>query len=157
MQTRWTAWPPRPIAPKRSGFSEACLLENEIDPADRTVVHWLTLADTIRGFPRHLSQHPGGFVIGRDKSSRLVPVENAVMDNRSSIQWDKDDLDSTRLIKVDIFALGMLDGPNVTKGTASEAHRERPEHRASPRNPDKETPHAGRQDEPRRTRSPQAT
>jgi error-prone DNA polymerase len=55
-------------------ISEACLLENEIDPADPMVVHWLTLADTIRGFPRHLSQHPGGFVIGRDKISRLVPA-----------------------------------------------------------------------------------
>lgn len=89
-------------------ISEACLLENEIDPTNPTVVHWLTIADTIRGFPRHLSQHPGGFVIGRDKISRLVPVENAAMDNRSIIQWDKDDLDSTGLIKVDILALGML-------------------------------------------------
>ncbi|MDM0029112.1 error-prone DNA polymerase [Variovorax saccharolyticus] len=89
-------------------ISEACLLDNEIDPTDATVVHWLTLADTIRGFPRHLSQHPGGFVIARDKISRLVPVENAAMDNRSIIQWDKDDLDATGLIKVDILALGML-------------------------------------------------
>jgi error-prone DNA polymerase len=89
-------------------ISEACLLENEINPADPKVVHWLTIADTIRGFPRHLSQHPGGFVIGRDKLSRLVPVENAAMENRSIIQWDKDDLDSTGLIKVDILALGML-------------------------------------------------
>jgi error-prone DNA polymerase len=89
-------------------ISEACLLENEINPADPTVIWWLTIADTIRGFPRHLSQHPGGFVIGRDKVSRLVPVENAAMENRSIIQWDKDDLDSTGLIKVDILALGML-------------------------------------------------
>ncbi|CAN7385989.1 error-prone DNA polymerase [Variovorax sp. LjRoot178] len=89
-------------------ISEACLIENEIDPNDPAVIQWLTLADTIRGFPRHLSQHPGGFVIGRDKVSRLVPVENAAMENRSIIQWDKDDLDSTGLIKVDILALGML-------------------------------------------------
>jgi error-prone DNA polymerase len=89
-------------------ISEACLLENGIDPADPRVIHWLTIADTIRGFPRHLSQHPGGFVIGRDKLSRLVPVENAAMENRSVIQWDKDDLDATGLIKVDILALGML-------------------------------------------------
>jgi error-prone DNA polymerase len=67
-------------------ISEACLLENGIDPADPRVIHWLTIADTIRGFPRHLSQHPGGFVIGRDKLSRLVPVENAAMENRSVIQ-----------------------------------------------------------------------
>jgi error-prone DNA polymerase len=89
-------------------ISEACLLENAIDPTDQQVIHWLTIADTIRGFPRHLSQHPGGFVIGRDKICRLVPVENAAMENRSIIQWDKDDLDSTGLIKVDILALGML-------------------------------------------------
>ncbi|SEB25035.1 error-prone DNA polymerase [Variovorax sp. YR216] len=89
-------------------ISEACLLENEIDPNDLKVIQWLTIADTIRGFPRHLSQHPGGFVIGRDRLSRLVPVENAAMENRSIIQWDKDDLDSTGLIKVDILALGML-------------------------------------------------
>ncbi|MDM0109917.1 error-prone DNA polymerase [Variovorax sp. J22R24] len=89
-------------------ISEACLLENEIDPSNPKVIHWLTIADTLRGFPRHLSQHPGGFVIGRDKVSRLVPVENAAMENRSIIQWDKDDLDATGLIKVDILALGML-------------------------------------------------
>ncbi|MFZ3119224.1 MAG: error-prone DNA polymerase [Variovorax sp.] len=89
-------------------ISEACLLENEIDPTSPAVIRWLVLADTIRGFPRHLSQHPGGFVIGRDKLSRLVPVENAAMENRSIIQWDKDDLDATGLIKVDILALGML-------------------------------------------------
>ncbi len=60
------------------------------------------------GFPRHLSQHPGGFVIARGKLSRLVPIENAAMADRSVIQWDKDDLDALGLLKVDILALGML-------------------------------------------------
>jgi error-prone DNA polymerase len=60
------------------------------------------------GFPRHLSQHPGGFVIARDDLARLVPVENAAMDDRSVIQWDKDDLDALGLLKVDVLALGML-------------------------------------------------
>ena len=60
------------------------------------------------GFPRHLSQHSGGFVIARDKLSRLVPIENASMKERSIIQWDKDDLESLGLLKVDVLALGML-------------------------------------------------
>ncbi|MDM0012003.1 error-prone DNA polymerase [Variovorax sp. J22P168] len=89
-------------------ISEACLIENEIDPADRMVKLWLMLANEIRDFPRHLSQHPGGFVISRDKLSRLVPVENASMENRSVVQWDKNDLDALGLIKVDVLALGIL-------------------------------------------------
>jgi error-prone DNA polymerase len=60
------------------------------------------------GFPRHLSQHPGGFVIARDKLSRLVPIEKAAMQGRSVVQWDKDDLDALGLLKIDILALGML-------------------------------------------------
>ncbi len=69
---------------------------------------WLSLADTLVGFARHLSQHPGGFVIAREDLAQLVPVENASMAGRSVIQWDKDDLDALGLIKVDILALGML-------------------------------------------------
>ena len=88
--------------------SDACLIENELDPADWRVKQWLHLANEIRDFPRHLSQHPGGFVIARDKLSRLVPVENASMENRSVVQWDKNDLDALGLIKVDVLALGML-------------------------------------------------
>ena len=69
---------------------------------------WATLASLLLGFPRHLSQHPGGFVIARGKLSRLVPIENAAMADRSVIQWDKDDLDELGLLKVDVLALGML-------------------------------------------------
>ncbi|MFZ6765934.1 error-prone DNA polymerase [Undibacterium sp. Di26W] len=69
---------------------------------------WATLATQLLGFPRHLSQHSGGFVITRGKLSRLVPIENAAMENRSVIQWDKDDLESLGLMKVDVLALGML-------------------------------------------------
>ena len=60
------------------------------------------------GFPRHLSQHSGGFVIARDRLDRLVPIENAAMDDRTVIQWDKDDLDALGLLKIDVLALGML-------------------------------------------------
>ena len=69
---------------------------------------WAELSHTLMGFPRHLSQHPGGFVISRGKLSRLVPIENAAMKERSVVQWDKDDLDALRILKVDVLALGML-------------------------------------------------
>ena len=68
----------------------------------------LTLARTLLGFPRHLSQHVGGFVIARDLLEELVPVENAAMPDRTVIQWDKDDLDALGLLKVDVLGLGML-------------------------------------------------
>jgi error-prone DNA polymerase len=84
------------------------LRENGFDPAAPLVQQWMELTHTLIGFPRHLSQHPGGFVIARDTLADLVPVENASMEGRSVIQWDKDDLDALRLIKVDILALGML-------------------------------------------------
>ncbi|MEO6958388.1 MAG: error-prone DNA polymerase [Burkholderiaceae bacterium] len=69
---------------------------------------WAGLAQTLMGFPRHLSQHPGGFVISRGKLCRLVPIENAAMPERSIVQWDKDDLDAMGFLKIDILALGML-------------------------------------------------
>ncbi len=69
---------------------------------------WLDLSRQIQRFPRHLSQHVGGFVLTQGKLTRLVPVENAAMPDRSIIQWDKDDLDTMGLLKVDVLALGML-------------------------------------------------
>ncbi len=84
------------------------LLENGFDPDSPLCRLWVELTQTLIGFPRHLSQHPGGFVIARDDLAELVPVEMAAMPGRSVIQWDKDDLDALRLVKVDILALGML-------------------------------------------------
>jgi error-prone DNA polymerase len=72
------------------------------------VKKWLWLAKQMKGFPRHLSQHVGGFVISRGRLDRLVPIENAAMEDRSIIQWDKDDIDALGLMKVDVLALGML-------------------------------------------------
>jgi error-prone DNA polymerase len=66
------------------------------------------LAAALRGFPRHLSQHVGGFVISRGPLAELVPIENAAMPERTLIQWDKDDLEALGLLKVDVLALGML-------------------------------------------------
>ena len=84
------------------------LRENGFDPDAPLVRLWAELTRQLIGFPRHLSQHPGGFVIARDQIAQLVPVENAAMKDRSVIQWDKDDLDTLGLLKVDILALGML-------------------------------------------------
>ncbi|WP_245503657.1 error-prone DNA polymerase [Aquabacterium lacunae] len=84
------------------------LAEIGLDPADRRVQQWMELTAVLVGFPRHLSQHTGGFVIARDLLCRMVPIENAAMPDRSVIQWDKDDLDALGLLKVDVLALGML-------------------------------------------------
>ena len=80
----------------------------ELDPHSPRVEKWLILAEQLRGFPRHLSQHVGGFVISRGRLDRLVPIENAAMAERSIIQWDKDDINALGLMKVDVLALGML-------------------------------------------------
>ncbi|MBC7958197.1 MAG: PHP domain-containing protein, partial [Cytophagales bacterium] len=87
---------------------EERLRETGFDPEAPLVRLWMELTHQLIGFPRHLSQHPGGFVIARDQLSHLVPVENAAMEGRSVIQWEKDDLESLGLMKVDILALGML-------------------------------------------------
>jgi error-prone DNA polymerase len=87
----------------QSRFAEA-----GVNPRSPVVSQFLTLVQAILGFPRHLSQHVGGFVISSGPLSQLVPVENAAMVDRTIIQWDKDDLESLGLLKIDILALGML-------------------------------------------------
>jgi error-prone DNA polymerase len=77
-------------------------------PDSPVIARLIALTNELMGFPRHLSQHVGGFVIARDLLERMVPVENAAMENRTVIQWDKDDLDALGLLKVDCLALGML-------------------------------------------------
>ncbi|WP_293780348.1 error-prone DNA polymerase [uncultured Oxalicibacterium sp.] len=89
-------------------ISEERLRESGFDPEASVVKKLVELTQTLIGFPRHLSQHVGGFVIAQDNLARLVPIENASMKDRSVIQWDKDDLDALRLLKVDVLALGML-------------------------------------------------
>ncbi|MFS2077139.1 error-prone DNA polymerase [Telluria sp. Tellsp131] len=84
------------------------LAESGLDPESPLSQQWASLAQRLLGFPRHLSQHPGGFVMARGQLSRLVPIENATMEDRSVIQWDKDDLEELGLMKVDVLALGML-------------------------------------------------
>ncbi len=86
----------------------ALVREAGLDPESRVVRQLLDLTETLVGFPRHLSQHVGGFVISRGPLAELVPIENAAMPERTVIQWDKDDLEALGLLKVDLLALGML-------------------------------------------------
>jgi error-prone DNA polymerase len=96
---RW--WDGRQVIPER-------MREAGLDP-DATINKLLfLLINLIVGFPRHLSQHVGGFIISQGPLGRLVPIENAAMPERSVIQWDKDDLEALGLLKVDVLALGML-------------------------------------------------
>ncbi|HXS53124.1 MAG TPA: error-prone DNA polymerase [Usitatibacter sp.] len=94
-------WDNRAVLEKR-------LAEGGFDVASGVVRQVIALTQELVGFPRHLSQHPGGFVIDNRRLSRLVPVENASMPERTVIQWDKDDLDALGLLKVDVLGLGML-------------------------------------------------
>ena len=94
-------WDGRNVAPDR-------LIEAGFDPEAPLMQTLMLMTEALIGFPRHLSQHSGGFVIARDKLTRLVPIENAAMPDRTVIQWDKDDLDALGLLKVDVLALGML-------------------------------------------------
>jgi error-prone DNA polymerase len=99
--------------------------ESGLDPENPLIVAWASLAGQILNFPRHLSQHSGGFVISRGKLTRLVPVENAAMADRSAIQWDKDDLEALGLLKIDVLALGMLSAIRRTLDIVSEQRGER--------------------------------
>ncbi|PWR04374.1 error-prone DNA polymerase [Meridianimarinicoccus roseus] len=90
------------------GMTRARLAEIGLDPDDPRLCLTLELVAEIQGFPRHLSQHVGGFVITEGRLDELVPIENASMDGRTVICWDKDDIDALGILKVDILALGML-------------------------------------------------
>ncbi|WP_194436222.1 error-prone DNA polymerase [Vibrio fluminensis] len=87
---------------------QAQIVQLGIEPSSLKGEQFIQLVNEIMGFPRHLSQHVGGFVISSGPLYELVPVENASMTNRTVIQWDKDDLESLALLKVDVLALGML-------------------------------------------------
>ncbi|HVN34442.1 MAG TPA: error-prone DNA polymerase [Casimicrobiaceae bacterium] len=97
----FAGWDGRNVLPER-------IREAGFEPDNPAIVRLSALANELMGFPRHLSQHVGGFVIARDRIERMVPVENAAMKARTVLQWDKDDLDALGLLKVDCLALGML-------------------------------------------------
>ena len=91
-----------------AGVTEQQLRDLNLNPEDRRLRLTLELAAQLRGAPRHLSQHPGGFVLTHDRLDDLVPIEPAAMEGRQIIEWDKDDIDALRFMKVDVLALGML-------------------------------------------------
>ncbi len=115
-----------PAPSARMTVFEERLREAGFDPENPVILRLMRLVAAILGFPRHLSQHVGGFVISKGPLSRLVPIENAAMTERTVIQWDKDDLEALGLLKVDCLALGMLtairrafDLVNAYKGSKS--------------------------------------
>jgi error-prone DNA polymerase len=90
------------------GISEEDARKTGLDPQDRRLLMALDLARELLGFPRHLSQHVGGFVITKGPLDEVVPIGNAAMEDRTFVEWDKDDLDELGILKVDVLALGML-------------------------------------------------
>jgi len=95
------------------GWSSASVNGNDarragLDPDERRIAQMMELSREIIGFPRHLSQHVGGFVITRSRLDEVVPILHSAMDGRDIIEWDKDDLDALKMLKIDVLALGML-------------------------------------------------
>jgi error-prone DNA polymerase len=91
-----------------SELKESQVRQGRLDPFNRTIKRAVNAANDLIEFPRHLSQHVGGFVLTRDRLDEIVPVGPATMEDRHFIEWDKDDIDTLRMMKVDVLALGML-------------------------------------------------
>jgi len=98
--TVWGSW--------GDGLSEMQVKQAGFDPKNTMVVRAVELATELIEFPRHLSQHVGGYVLTQDRLDTYVPIGNAAMDDRTFIEWDKDDVDALHMMKVDVLALGML-------------------------------------------------
>jgi error-prone DNA polymerase len=91
-----------------SELKESQVRQGRLDPFNQLIARAVKVANELIGFPRHLSQHVGGFVLTRDRLDEIVPIGPARMQNRYFIEWDKDDIDTLRMMKVDVLALGML-------------------------------------------------
>ena len=98
--TQWGSW--------GSDIKDAHIRQAGLDPANPMIRRAVNFAIRLLGFPRHLSQHVGGFILARGRLDDIVPIGNAAMDKRTFIEWDKDDIDALGLMKVDVLALGML-------------------------------------------------
>jgi error-prone DNA polymerase len=98
--TVWGSW--------GEGYTQQQFEQAGLDPSNPVIERAVHLATELIGFPRHLSQHVGGYVLTQDRLDSYVPIGNAAMDNRTFIEWDKDDVDALRMMKVDVLALGML-------------------------------------------------
>ena len=100
--------PASPGAGEKKASPTKNLNDLNLNLSDRRLRMTLDLARELIGTPRHLSQHPGGFVLTLDRLDELVPIEPAAMDDRQVIEWDKDDIDALKFMKVDVLGLGML-------------------------------------------------
>lgn len=98
--TNWGSW--------GSEIGDARIRQAGLDPTNPTIRRAVDFATRLLGYPRHLSQHVGGFVLSRGRLDETVPIGNAAMDDRTFIEWDRDDIDELGLMKVDVLALGML-------------------------------------------------
>ncbi|MET0446238.1 MAG: error-prone DNA polymerase [Pseudorhodoplanes sp.] len=98
--TVWGSW--------GKGLNEMQVKQAGLDPSNPAIVQAVALATQLIEFPRHLSQHVGGYVLTQDSLDTYVPIGNAAMDDRTFIEWDKDDVDTMKMMKVDVLALGML-------------------------------------------------
>nr|Q07QK9.1 RecName: Full=Error-prone DNA polymerase [Rhodopseudomonas palustris BisA53] len=98
--TVWGSW--------GKGLNEMQVRQAGLDPTNPMIVRAIDLATELIGFPRHLSQHVGGYVLTQDRLDEFVPIGNAAMEERTFIEWDKDDIDAVKMMKVDVLALGML-------------------------------------------------
>ncbi len=113
--TVWGSW--------GDGLTFEQVTEAGFDPADLRLCQTLALTGELIGFPRHLSQHVGGFVLTRGRLDETVPIGNAAMADRTFIEWDKDDIDALGILKVDILALGMLTCIRKAFALIGEHHR----------------------------------
>ncbi|MGZ5829985.1 MAG: helix-hairpin-helix domain-containing protein, partial [Xanthobacteraceae bacterium] len=107
------------------GLPDDHIRQAGFDPANPKIRQAIDLANALIGFPRHLSQHVGGFVLTRGRLDDTVPVANAAMDERTFIEWDKDDIDTIGLMKVDVLALGMLSCLRRTLDLLRDHHQEK--------------------------------
>jgi error-prone DNA polymerase len=98
--TQWGSW--------GNDVTDAHVRQAGLDPANPMIRRTVGLATRLLGFPRHLSQHVGGFILARGRLDEMAPIGNAAMEKRTFIEWDKDDIDALGLMKVDVLALGML-------------------------------------------------
>ncbi len=96
------------LSAHHEGPADQLLVQGGLDPTAAGTRQLLALSEALLDFPRHLSIHPGGFLLGHDRVSTIVPIENATMADRTVIQWDKDDVEALGLFKVDLLALGAL-------------------------------------------------
>jgi len=110
--TVWGSWGAQKASPEADdepgSMPDAHVRQAGLDPANEEVRRAVDLANELLGFPRHLSQHVGGFVLTQNRLDETVPIGNAAMEDRTYIEWDKDDIDELKLMKVDVLALGML-------------------------------------------------